>query len=97
MAAQIGTMKVTEQVDALRTLATHPVDYLVVPRVLATFVSLPLLTIESIFIGILAGYVVGVYLLGIDHERLSYKFQGLDARLTGVEETRIVSEILNHA
>ena len=36
-----------------------------------------------------------MHLLGIDHERLSYKFQGLDARLTGVEETRVVSEILN--
>jgi phospholipid/cholesterol/gamma-HCH transport system permease protein len=72
MAAQIGTMKVTEQVDALRTLATHPVDYLVVPRVLASFVSLPLLTAESIFIGILSGYVVGVYLLGIDHAYIYY-------------------------
>src|SRR5205814_9237311 len=46
MAAEIGTMKVTEQVDALRTLATHPVDYLVVPRLTASVVSLPLLTAE---------------------------------------------------
>src|SRR5438046_5684028 len=41
MAAELGTMKVTEQIDALRTLATHPVDYLVVPRLLALFFTLP--------------------------------------------------------
>jgi phospholipid/cholesterol/gamma-HCH transport system permease protein len=66
MAAELGTMKVTEQIDALRTLATHPVDHLVVPRVLATLVSAPLLTIESVFVGIVASYIVGVQLLGID-------------------------------
>lgn len=66
MAAELGTMRVTEQIDALRTLATHPVDYLVVPRLLATLIALPLLTAEAIVIGIGAGYVVGVHLLGID-------------------------------
>src|SRR5215813_7181794 len=65
-AAELGTMRVTEQIDALRTLATHPVDYLVVPRLLALHLALPLLTAESIGIGIGAGYAVGVYLLGID-------------------------------
>src|SRR4029077_9808645 len=59
-AAELGTMRVTEQIDALRTLATHPVDYLVVPRLLALHAALPLLTIESISIGILSGYLVGV-------------------------------------
>src|SRR5512142_2819835 len=66
IAAELGTMRVTEQIDALRTLATHPVDYLVVPRLLALHAALPLLTAESIAIGIGAGYVVGTYLLGID-------------------------------
>src|SRR5438309_6417868 len=66
MAAELGTMKVTEQIDALRTLATHPVDYLVVPRLLASFASLPMLTAESITFGIFSGYLVGVYLLDID-------------------------------
>jgi phospholipid/cholesterol/gamma-HCH transport system permease protein len=65
-AAELGTMRVTEQIDALRTLATHPVDYLVVPRLLALHAALPLLTAESIAIGISSGYLVGVYLLGID-------------------------------
>jgi phospholipid/cholesterol/gamma-HCH transport system permease protein len=66
IAAELGTMRVTEQIDALRTLATHPVDYLVVPRLLALHTALPLLTAESIGIGIGAGYLVGVYLYGID-------------------------------
>jgi phospholipid/cholesterol/gamma-HCH transport system permease protein len=66
IAAELGTMRVTEQIDALRTLATHPVDYLVVPRLIASNIALPLLTIESMCIGIAASYVVGVFLLGID-------------------------------
>ena len=51
IAAELGTMRVTEQIDALRTLATHPVDYLVVPRLLALYIALPLLTAESIAVG----------------------------------------------
>src|SRR5258708_38834249 len=65
-AAEIGTMRVTEQIDALRTLATHPFDYLVVPRLVSLYIALPMLTAESIAVGIGAGYLVGVYLLGID-------------------------------
>jgi phospholipid/cholesterol/gamma-HCH transport system permease protein len=77
MAAELGTMRVTEQIDALRTLATHPVDFLVVPRLLATVVALPLLTTESIVVGITAAYAVGTGLLGIDpayawHNMLKY-------------------------
>src|SRR5215475_140083 len=60
IAAELGTMRVTEQIDALRTLATHPVDYLVVPRLLALHTALPLLTAESIALGIAAGYLVVV-------------------------------------
>ncbi len=66
IAAEIGTMRVTEQIDALRTLATHPVDYLVVPRLLALHITLPLLTAEAVAVGIGAGYIVCVFLLGID-------------------------------
>src|ERR1051325_8975992 len=65
-AAEIGTMRVTEQIDALRTLATHPVDYLIVPRLMALIIAMPLLTTEAIALGIGASYIVGVYLLGID-------------------------------
>src|SRR6202046_2121838 len=56
MAAELGTMKVTEQIDALRTLATSPIDYLVVPWFVASVVALPLLTAESIMVGIAAGF-----------------------------------------
>ncbi len=72
MAAEIGTMKVTEQIDALRTLATHPVDYLVVPRLLASVIAMPLLTSLSIAVGIASGYLVAVLLLGIDPAYVYY-------------------------
>ena len=72
IAAELGTMRVTEQIDALRTLATHPVDYLVVPRLTALMIALPLLTVESVVLGIGAGYFVGVHLLGIDPTYLWY-------------------------
>jgi phospholipid/cholesterol/gamma-HCH transport system permease protein len=65
MAAELGTMRVTEQIDALRTLATHPVDYLVVPRLLATLIAMPMLTGEAIAVGIAAGFVLGTTYLGI--------------------------------
>jgi len=65
MSAEIGTMKVTEQIDALRALGVYPVDYLVVPRVLAMMVSMPLLVAECVGFGIIAGYFVGVHLLDI--------------------------------
>jgi phospholipid/cholesterol/gamma-HCH transport system permease protein len=60
IAAEIGTMKVTEQIDALRALATNPVRKLVVPRVLATTIMMPLLTLLACFIGILGGLIIAV-------------------------------------
>jgi phospholipid/cholesterol/gamma-HCH transport system permease protein len=66
MSAEIGTMKVTEQIDALRALAVHPLDYLVVPRTLAMMVSMPLLVAEAVGIGIVAGYFVAIFLLEVN-------------------------------
>ena len=63
--AEVGTMQVTEQIDALRTLATDPVRYLAVPRLVALVLVLPMLTLYADMIGILGGYLVGVYKLGI--------------------------------
>lgn len=60
MAAEIGTMKVTEQVDALRSMDVHPIDYLVTPRLLAMVIAMPLLIAESAAFGIIASIVVGV-------------------------------------
>ncbi len=65
IAAEIGTMKVTEQIDALRSHAVHPIDYLVVPRVLALVLSMPLLVAQSVGLGIISSYFTGVHLLGI--------------------------------
>ncbi len=65
MSAEIGTMKVTQQIDALRALAVNPVDYLVVPRAVAMFISMPLLVVECVGCGILASYYVGVNVLQI--------------------------------
>src|SRR6266852_2118692 len=66
MSAEIGTMKVTEQIDALRALAVYPTDYLVVPRALAMMVSMPLLVAECIAVGIAAGYFIAIFLLEIN-------------------------------
>ncbi len=64
IAAELGTMRVTEQIDALETLATNPVKYLVVPRFLSGMIMLPALTAVTDIIGILGGYFVTVMLLG---------------------------------
>jgi phospholipid/cholesterol/gamma-HCH transport system permease protein len=60
IAAEIGTMKVTEQIDALTTLSTNPMKYLTLPRVLAATLAVPVLVAVGDSIGILGGYVVGV-------------------------------------
>jgi phospholipid/cholesterol/gamma-HCH transport system permease protein len=64
IAAEIGTMKVTEQIDALTTLATNPIKYLVVPRLLAAVISMPFLTAIGDSIGVFGGYLVATKNLG---------------------------------
>ena len=66
IAAEIGTMKVTEQIDALVTLSTHPMKYLTVPRVLAATLSVPVLVAVGDTIGIFGGYLVGTNRLGFN-------------------------------
>lgn len=65
IAAEIGTMKVTEQIDALRALGVHPIDYLVVPRVIAMMISMPLLVAEACAISIAASRYVSAQVLGV--------------------------------
>lgn len=65
IAAEIGTMKVTEQIDALRSLGVHPIDYLVVPRSIAMMVSMPLLVAEACAFGIVASYIIAIPMLGV--------------------------------
>jgi phospholipid/cholesterol/gamma-HCH transport system permease protein len=66
MAAELGTMRVTEQIDAMASMGADPVQYLVVPRFLACLLLIPALTIVADFMGIVGGAFYGVYLLGID-------------------------------
>ncbi|TWB46167.1 MlaE family ABC transporter permease [Nitrospirillum pindoramense] len=66
MAAEIGTMRVTEQVDALTTLSTNPFKYLVAPRLLAGTLMLPCLVLVADIIGVFGGYVVSIYRLGFN-------------------------------
>ena len=66
MTAQIGTMKITEQIDALRVLAVNPIRYLATPRVVAATLSLPLLTIVADVVGIFGGWFVAVKIFGVN-------------------------------
>jgi len=66
MAAEIGTMSVTEQIDALTTLSTNPFKYLVAPRLIAGVLMLPLLVLVADIIGVFGGYLVSVYKLGFN-------------------------------
>ena len=65
MAAEIGTMKVTEQIDALRSMSVNPTDYLVTPRFLAMIISVPLLITEAAAFGIGAAWIVGTQTFGV--------------------------------
>ena len=87
MGAELGTMRVTEQIDALEVMATDPVHYLVVPRVWATTITLPMLVVFGNAIGIWGGYLVSVILLGANPVTyLGNTFQYMDTNdfLSGV-------------
>lgn len=85
--AEIGTMKVTEQVDALNALAVDPVHYLFVPRILAGFIVMPMLNAIAVFCGIVGGAVVGVKVLGINktlYMQYMYTYIELDDFINGM-------------
>ena len=67
MAAELGTMRVTEQIDALESMGANPIYYLVVPRFLGCLVLIPSLTVMADFMGVLGGYLYSHVLLGIDY------------------------------
>lgn len=69
IAAEIGTMEITEQIDALRTLGINPYQYLVVPRLVAGFIILPFLSLFCTFCGIVGGYIISVYALELNPEQ----------------------------
>jgi phospholipid/cholesterol/gamma-HCH transport system permease protein len=66
MAAELGTMRVTDQIDALQTLSTHPMKYLVAPRLLAGLIAMPLLVVVADILGVLGGFIVCTLKLGFD-------------------------------
>ena len=80
MGAELGTMRLTEQIDALEVMATDPVHYLVVPRVWATTITLPLLVALGNGVGIFGGYLVAVVLMGANPvSYVNRTFQFMDA------------------
>jgi len=96
-AAQIGTMKVNEEVDALTTLGMHPIDFLVTPRVLALVVMMPLLTMYGSLMGILGGAAVGLAML--DASLVQYTTQtvnsvGLNSLLGGLFKSIVYGSLV---
>jgi phospholipid/cholesterol/gamma-HCH transport system permease protein len=65
-AAQLGTMQVNEEIDALKTLGISPMDFLVLPRMLALFLMMPLLSLYADLMGVLGGFVIGVTMLDLN-------------------------------
>ncbi len=66
ISAELGSMRITEQIDALKIMAVNPIQYLMSPRLWAAIIVLPLLTAISDFVGITGGYIIGTFLLHID-------------------------------
>ena len=75
MAAELGTMRVTEQIDALGSMGTNPIHYLVVPRFLACLILIPTLVVMADFMGIVGGYFYCVMIVGIDKYQYMYHSQ----------------------
>lgn len=97
MAAELGTMQVTEQIDALYTLATNPIKYLIVPRFLAALIVMPILTIFADVIGILGGYLISVELLGSNptiYIRRTYDYLDLEDIYIGLLKACVFGMII---
>jgi phospholipid/cholesterol/gamma-HCH transport system permease protein len=88
IAAEIGTMRVTDQIDALTTLSTNPMKYLVVPRVIAGLITMPLLVLVADIIGVAGGYLVSTYKLGFNPNAY------LSATLTYLQTDDVVSGLI---
>ncbi len=97
MAAELGTMQVTEQIDALYTLATNPIKYLIVPRFLASLIIMPVLTVFADAVGMLGGYAVSVYLLGSNptiYIRRTYDYLDLEDIYIGLLKACVFGMII---
>ncbi len=97
MAAEIGTMRVTEQLDALKALATEPIQYLFVPRVLAGVIMLPFLCILGDALGIYGGYLVSVKLMNTNpvvYKQNTFQFLQLNDVWVGLIKASVFGLIL---
>jgi phospholipid/cholesterol/gamma-HCH transport system permease protein len=97
MGAELGTMRVTEQIDALEVMATDPVHYLVVPRVWASTIMLPLLVLMGNGVGILGGYLVAVILMGanpVTYTDRSFQFMDLNDVFSGLIKAAVFGFLL---
>jgi phospholipid/cholesterol/gamma-HCH transport system permease protein len=98
LAAELGSMRVTEQIDALVTMATQPVQYLVVPRVIAGTLMLPFLVVIADALGIWGGYVVSVQLLGANpvvYWERTFQFLSLNDLFSGLIKAAVFGLILS--
>lgn len=98
MAAELGTMRVTEQIDALVALATEPIQYLIVPRVAASVIMLPLLVVMADFVGIGGGYLVAVDLLHanpVTYVHNSFQFLQMNDFTSGVIKAAVFGLIFS--
>ncbi len=98
LAAELGSMRVTEQIDALTTMATQPVQYLVVPRVAAGTLMLPPLVLLADLLGIFGGYGVAVYLLGANpntYWERTYQFLQVNDVMSGLIKAAVFGLILS--
>jgi len=97
MAAEIGSMRVTEQIDALVSLATDPVQYLFVPRILAGIIVVPMLVVLANAVGILGGYLVAVRLLGANpviYVQNTFQFLALNDLWSGLVKAGVFGFLL---
>jgi phospholipid/cholesterol/gamma-HCH transport system permease protein len=97
MGAELGTMRVTEQIDALEVMATDPVHYLVVPRVWAATITMPLLVVLADGIGIFGGYMVSVVLMGanpVSYLNTSFQYMDLKDLLSGLIKAAVFGFLL---
>ncbi|HRY26200.1 MAG: ABC transporter permease [Geminicoccaceae bacterium] len=97
MAAELGTMRVTEQIDALSTLSTDPLRYLVFPRLIAGLVTLPLLVLVANVIGVMGGYLVGVHKLGfgpIEYLNRTFEFLETQDVVSGLAKAAVFGFII---
>ena len=96
-AAELGTMRVTDQIDALSTLATNPMKYLVAPRLLAGMVALPLLVVVADILGVLGGFVVSVLKLGFSPDaylRHTFDFMQASDVISGLVKAAVFGFII---